>query len=172
MITSASTETAQTPLAPFSDATGTKFWTSELVRQTETFNYAYPETQKWAFSTAADYTSSVQQAVLGLYGGATNKVLGIQSLSAASEDISKTTNKKKAANGSTEGSAEGPVDEQVLPARDIEAAPQSHPVQAVLGKVKEVFASDSEKEDDSNRELDLESEIGKREFGLSPSNWR
>ena len=40
------------------------------VQQTETFNYAYPETQAWTFQSTADYQNSVANTVQQLYGSA------------------------------------------------------------------------------------------------------
>jgi len=72
-----STVTATTPLTPFADSTGTKYWTSEGARQTSTFNYAYPETQRWKFSSDAAYQSSVRNAVQQLYGGISNQFMAM-----------------------------------------------------------------------------------------------
>jgi tyrosinase len=68
VISSNGIETDTTPLAPFNDASGRKFYNSQVVRSTEAFNYAYPETQRWSFSSDNDYLESVQKAVDELYG--------------------------------------------------------------------------------------------------------
>lgn len=42
--------TKDTPLAPFNASeTENDYWTSELIRDTKTFGYVYPETQDWLF---------------------------------------------------------------------------------------------------------------------------
>jgi tyrosinase len=61
-------QTKDTPLAPFWDKTGTKFWTSVEVRDTLTFGYAYPETQKWRFPDQKAYQAEIRRAVTALYG--------------------------------------------------------------------------------------------------------
>ena len=61
-------QTKDTPLAPFWDKTGTKFWTSAEVRDTFTFGYAYPETQRWRFPDPKAYQAEVRRAVTALYG--------------------------------------------------------------------------------------------------------
>lgn len=66
-------ETAETPLTPFADTTGTKYWTSTGVKSTLTFNYAYPETQRWNFSSDSDYQNDILNRVQQLYGGLSNQ---------------------------------------------------------------------------------------------------
>lgn len=61
-------EDVNTQLKPFWDGSGTKFWNSIGVKETVTFNYAYPETQKWKFNNVADYQRSVKSTVAQLYG--------------------------------------------------------------------------------------------------------
>lgn len=61
-------EDVNTQLKPFWDGSGTKFWNSTGVKETITFNYAYPETQKWKFANVADYQRSVKSTVAQLYG--------------------------------------------------------------------------------------------------------
>jgi len=68
-----SVETADTPLTPFADSTGTKYWTSTGVKSTVTFNYAYPETQRWNFSSDSDYQNDIYNRVQQLYGGLSNQ---------------------------------------------------------------------------------------------------
>ena len=55
-------ETIKTPLAPFRGATGS-YWTSEEVKQTATFGYVYPETQKWNFETDREYRAAIVKAL-------------------------------------------------------------------------------------------------------------
>lgn len=61
-------EDINTPLKPFWDASGSEFWNSAGVKETTTFNYAYPETQKWKFASVADYQRNVRSTVAQLYG--------------------------------------------------------------------------------------------------------
>jgi tyrosinase len=164
VITSTTTETAQTPLAPFHDASGTKFWTSEQVQLTETFNYAYPETQKWTFGSDAEYSRSVQGAVQRLYGGATSDIFADQSLNlmATPANMPASGIKGKASNGSAVGSAQKPIPEPAQPAQAPEVHHTgSHPIRHILGKAKEIFTHGSGEESEQARGLDLEAEIGK-----------
>ncbi|KAH6650426.1 common central domain of tyrosinase-domain-containing protein [Chaetomium tenue] len=61
-------QTSDTPLAPFWDKTGTRFWTSGEVRDTHTFGYAYPETQRWRFPDQKSYQTNIRRTVVKLYG--------------------------------------------------------------------------------------------------------
>jgi len=61
-------ENAQSPLSPFWDDSGTKFWNSERVKTTKTFGYAYPETQSWNFPDQAAYQLFLRRAIARLYG--------------------------------------------------------------------------------------------------------
>ncbi|KAK4116618.1 Monophenol monooxygenase [Canariomyces notabilis] len=61
-------QTANTPLTPFWDASGTKFWTSAQIRDTTTFGYAYPETQQWRYPDYPTYQAAIRRAVTALYG--------------------------------------------------------------------------------------------------------
>ncbi len=68
-VTSGASQSKDTPLAPFWDKSGTKFWTSAQIKDTAaTFGYAYPETQSWKFSTVAEYQADIRQTVGALYG--------------------------------------------------------------------------------------------------------
>ncbi|KAH8880045.1 tyrosinase-domain-containing protein [Thozetella sp. PMI_491] len=62
-------QTADSPLVPFWDQTGSSFWTSNQVKDSSIFGYAYPETQKWKYANTDDYQTSIRQAVVRLYGG-------------------------------------------------------------------------------------------------------
>lgn len=62
------TQTRDTPLAPFWNKTGTRFWTSGEVKDTHTFGYAYPETQKWRFPDQKSYQTNIRHTVVKLYG--------------------------------------------------------------------------------------------------------
>lgn len=62
------TESITTGLTPFWESSNS-FWTSEGVRKTGTFGYAYPETQSWKFSTPQQYNSNIRATIRQLYGG-------------------------------------------------------------------------------------------------------
>jgi len=57
-----------TALSPFWDKSASRFWTSAQIKDSATFGYAYPETQKWQFSSTAAYQSALRQSVMSLYG--------------------------------------------------------------------------------------------------------
>ena len=59
-------ETIKTPLAPFR-RTMEEYWTSEDVRQTSIFGYAYPETQAWNFRTEKEYRAAIVKALQDPY---------------------------------------------------------------------------------------------------------
>lgn len=61
-------QTADTPLAPFWDKSGGKFWTSAEIKDTTTFGYAYPETQQWQYPDYPTYQAAIRRAVTALYG--------------------------------------------------------------------------------------------------------
>lgn len=157
VIAANSTETATTPLAPFYDASGSKFWNSEGVRSTETFNYAYPETQRWAFGSDSDYANSVQASVQRLYGGVSNQFMGDQGFSLMARSNAQPVTPP---NDGTRGPAS--VQKPIAEHQDQAAAPHTgfHPFRDVIGKVKDVLNGDSHN-GDTIRGLDLESEIGK-----------
>ena len=60
------TEGLQTDLTPFND-TETSYWKPDQVRTTNTFGYAYPETQNWKFSDPNAYAANIKQQLLKLY---------------------------------------------------------------------------------------------------------
>ncbi|EMR83072.1 putative tyrosinase precursor protein [Botrytis cinerea BcDW1] len=94
-IQSGSQETSTTPLTPFNNATGKTYWTSEGVRSTATFNYAYPETQQWKYSTAQQYQTSVLVAVQTLYGATSNQfmqLMGVQTAAAPEQSSTQAEN--------------------------------------------------------------------------------
>lgn len=62
-------EDANSQLKPFWDASGTKFWNSTRVKETTPFGYAYPETQKWNYSTTQAYQAALRSTVTSEYGG-------------------------------------------------------------------------------------------------------
>ncbi|KAK3938775.1 hypothetical protein QBC46DRAFT_389579 [Diplogelasinospora grovesii] len=61
-------QTQDSPLTPFWDKSGKTFWTSAQVKDSATFGYAYPETQKWKFGTTDAYQTAIRQSVATLYG--------------------------------------------------------------------------------------------------------
>ncbi|SLM36604.1 Uncharacterised domain, di-copper centre [Lasallia pustulata] len=63
-----SSETEATDLTPFYEDPNS-FWDSDGVKATETFGYAYPETQSWNFDSINDYQASVSAAINRLYRG-------------------------------------------------------------------------------------------------------
>ncbi|KAJ8061925.1 hypothetical protein OCU04_009712 [Sclerotinia nivalis] len=84
-IESGAQETSTTALTPFNNTTGKTYWTSDGVRSTATFNYAYPETQQWKFLTVQQYQNSVLAAVQKLYGATSNQfmqLMGVQTAAA------------------------------------------------------------------------------------------
>lgn len=161
VIQAGSVETSTTPLAPFVDASGTNYWTSEGVRQTETFNYAYPETQRWAFTSDSDYQNSVANAVQQLYGGLSNQFTGADALnlmaaplpSAAAAPVIKeqveTAHSNNATNEAASGSAQKPV---------ADTNSGFHPFHNLAERVKDSFSGHHQAERGG---LDLEKEIGK-----------
>ena len=62
-------ENKETPLTPFHRTAQGDFWKSVDVVSTETFQYAYPETQQWAFPDPPTYQASVRTAIKDLYSG-------------------------------------------------------------------------------------------------------
>jgi tyrosinase len=67
--TAGQSQTKDTPLAPFWDKSGTKFWTSAQIKDTTAFGYAYPETQKWRFAgDTGAYQAEIRRSVTALYG--------------------------------------------------------------------------------------------------------
>lgn len=63
-----SSETDSTDLTPFY-VDSNSFWDSEGVKETETFGYAYPETQSWNYETVDKYKASINAAINQLYRG-------------------------------------------------------------------------------------------------------
>lgn len=165
VITASSIENDTTPLAPFNDATGQTYWTSDGVRKTQTFNYAYPETQRWAFSSDADYTNSVQNAVNQLYGGVANQLAGDQGFNnfvamPASTPAAPVIMQKES-NGSAHEVTNG-AQKPIAAASTAQTQKSGfHPIRSILGKTKNALSGDSNSGGDGTRELDLEAEIGK-----------
>jgi tyrosinase len=166
VITASSIETATTPLAPFNDATGKTYWNSERVRSTETFNYAYPETQRWAFSSDSDYMNSVQNAVNQLYGAVPSQFAGDQGFGdnfvamPASVPAAPAT-KERAGNGSAHEAASSSAQKPIAAPAPEAHKSGFHPFRDMLGKAKHALSDDSETGGDGTRGLDLEAEIGK-----------
>ena len=171
VITASTIETDTTPLAPFNDATGNNYWTSDAVRSTETFNYAYPETQRWAFSSDSDYANSVQNAVNQLYGAVTNQFAGDQGfnnfVAMPASTPAPPAIEEKVHNGSANGAGSQAAQKPI--AAPAPEAHQSHPIRDMIGKVKESLTGHSSS-GEATRGLDLEAEIGKPDNGNnSPS---
>jgi len=57
-------ETNHTPLAPFRKNQH-DYWTSDAIKRTATFGYAYPETQRWKFANEEDYQSAILDSLKG-----------------------------------------------------------------------------------------------------------
>ncbi|KAK3335847.1 tyrosinase precursor [Cercophora scortea] len=55
-------------LTPFWDKSGTKFWTSDQIKDGTIFGSAYPETQKWKYNSTEEYQAALRQNVTALYG--------------------------------------------------------------------------------------------------------
>lgn len=174
VITASSIETDTTPLAPFNDATGQAYWNSDRVRSTETFNYAYPETQRWAFSSDSDYMNSVQNAVNQLYGAVPSQFAGDQGFGdnfmaiPASIPAGPVTKEKaggSSAHEATSGSAQKPI---AAPAPEAHKS-GFHPFHDILDKAKHAFSGGSESGGDGTRGLDLEAEIGKDSGPTQPA---
>jgi tyrosinase len=69
------TEDVDSDLTPFWSDPST-FYSSATAKGTNSFGYAYPETQSWKFSDTASYQQSVRRAISKLYG-ATVPVSGV-----------------------------------------------------------------------------------------------
>jgi tyrosinase len=160
-----SVETATTPLAPFTDASG-QTWNSLQVQQTETFNYAYPETQKWAFQSTADYQNSILNTIQTLYGSVSNQFtdtssdgaenfiatsVPVPAVQAKAENVPLVTAQKPI---TQESVASGPA------ATPHEQHLKSHPIRGFLHKM-EAKLTGEHPTDQTDRGLDLEAEIGK-----------
>jgi tyrosinase len=76
------------PLTPFYKDTFGNFWTSDEVRSTETFGYAYPET---ANTGTTNVTSQVITAINNLYGPATTQSNKLRSRGSESNVTSSTS---------------------------------------------------------------------------------
>ncbi|KAH8653928.1 tyrosinase precursor [Tricladium varicosporioides] len=170
VITRNTAVTATTPLAPFADASGTKYWTSEGARQTTTFNYAYPETRRWAFKTDEAYRASVQGTVQQLYGGLAMDFAQAQGLNLATLSASlpeATSIKAKVENSPTVKPAEqspAPAAASSTPAASTAAAPHhggSHMLSNIVSHIKDAIPGHHKENTDGARGLDLEAEIGK-----------
>lgn len=67
-VRSGTLEDARTPLNPFWDRSGNRFWTSEEVKSSKVFGYAYPETQSWAFEGREAYQREIRRTIARIYG--------------------------------------------------------------------------------------------------------
>ncbi|KAH8586174.1 hypothetical protein B0O99DRAFT_656959 [Bisporella sp. PMI_857] len=70
--------TNSTPLTPFYDSTGQKYWTSDGVWDTTALGYAYPETQSWSFENYDEYVTDIRTKIQQLYGGSIRDLLAAQ----------------------------------------------------------------------------------------------
>ncbi|KAI9651402.1 hypothetical protein NHQ30_001444 [Ciborinia camelliae] len=155
-IQSGTKETSTTPLTPFNDSTGSTYWTSEGVRSTATFNYAYPETQQWKYPTLKDYQTSVLAAVQTLYGATSNQfmqLMGVQT--AAVPPQIPTQSKQVVADGSN--NAQKPIGNSDA------SSSGSH---NFLSNLLHHNSSKSNSADTARGGEDFESEIGKRKFDV------
>jgi tyrosinase len=170
-----SVETSSTPLTPFVDASGNTYWTSEGVRRTETFNYAYPETRRWAFTSESDYESNVADTVQQLYGGLSNQFSGEEAFNLMSvrptdaatapaiKEKVETSHSASISNGSATGHANGAASGSAQkPIADTSTG--FHPFHNIAERVKgAVSGQDPKPEHQAERGgLDFEKEIGKR----------
>jgi tyrosinase len=55
-------------MKPFYDASATRFWNPAGVQYTKPFGYAYPETQRWLYSSDQAYQTAVRSQVTTQYG--------------------------------------------------------------------------------------------------------
>ena len=173
-----SVETSSTPLTPFVDASGSNYWTAETVRQTENFNYAYPETQRWAFTSDSDYQNAVANAVQQLYGGLSDQFSGEEAVNlmsvrpsaAAVTPVNKENGEITHSNGSahihTNGAASVPAQKPVADEHS-----GFHPFHNLAERIKGAVQSHSHPDQAEKGGLDLEKEIGKRMLPL-PNTFR
>jgi len=185
-----------TPLPPFNDASGRRYWTSSTARGTEAFNYAYPETQRWRFRSNSDYVDSVEETVFQLYGGISRifrrggSTARVASSSNTASTLSATVaeaaqpivqavapaQKPLAENTKSQTSTSAPSTVSSKPAvtstqSKVPAKEESHGFLSDLGhSVKKLILGDGEDDvkDGTRGDLDFESEIGKRKFQLIP----
>lgn len=69
-----------TELTPFVDKSGTS-WTPATVASTQTFNYAYPETQRWKFKDDSSYLQNIRTTIQTLYGKTSDTIAANPSVS-------------------------------------------------------------------------------------------
>ncbi len=162
-----SVETSSTPLTPFVDASGSNYWTAETVRQTETFNYAYPETQRWAFGSDSDYQNGVADAVQQLYGGLSNQFSGEEAVNLMSVRPSAAAvtpvNQETGEIIHTNGSGHLHTNEAAsVPAQKPVADEGFHPFHHLAERIKDAVHNHGHPDQAERGALDLEKEIGKR----------
>ncbi|KUJ21549.1 Di-copper centre-containing protein [Mollisia scopiformis] len=63
-----------TELSPFTDGSGKTYWTPNTVVSTETFNYSYPEIQKWLFQNDTQYQQNIRNCIQNLYGATADSI--------------------------------------------------------------------------------------------------
>jgi len=147
---------------PFVDATGRSYWTSQNIRSTQTFNYAYPETQSWQFASPSQYEDSVAQAVQNLYGGLSSQFGGFNTMATPSAPGAQKVVREVAA----PAPAPAPATSSTAPATTAPATEHHgfHPLHDLANKMKDVLHHGQKAPDTTARALDLEAEIGKRKL--------
>ncbi|KAK6580768.1 hypothetical protein PZA11_007004 [Diplocarpon coronariae] len=161
-----SIETETTPLAPFADASGIKYWNSLGVRQTQTFNYAYPETQRWKFASDLEYQNSILDTVQHLYGDLSRQFVaatkGENDVKSNSTAVNVATNLATSpetiiAERDIEESSAGAQNTAATksPASGVESSAGFHPLQKVTATVnklkQEISSNDSKPKISPNR---------------------
>ncbi|KAE8445423.1 hypothetical protein EG329_013436 [Mollisiaceae sp. DMI_Dod_QoI] len=150
-----SDENTTTGLAPFNDKSGQNYWTSAAVTSTETFNYAYPETQRWLFQSNSDYQNSIQNTIQQLYGGVTNNFTDNSNNFTAQSTA--TTAPAIQAKADTEN--QKPVSD-VVPAPAVKEDSGFQSIGGLVHRIHEVFHQEnSPPKTDTDRRLDLEAEV-------------
>lgn len=156
-----------TPLPPFNDASGQNYWTSNTVRTTEVFSYAYPETQRWRYRLYADYVNNLQATIDQLYGGVSRifRRTGLSGRGEGLRDSERSASRSipEATDGELAGEQKT-LAENVTPHKTASNDKQeSHGLLADIGhSVKKLILGDDDKAEDSTRGgEDFETEIGK-----------
>lgn len=147
-----SVETANTPLAPFADASGVKYYNSLQVQQTEAFNYAYPETKRWAFASDSAYQDNIISTVQQLYGGISSQVADTTGNNFVATSVPVPAAK---AENVPVAAAQKPI-----AAAESEQPLKSHPIRSFIHNMGDKLTG-HHAADQTARGLDLEAEIGK-----------
>ncbi|KUJ14577.1 tyrosinase precursor [Mollisia scopiformis] len=159
VIPSGSDENTTTGLAPFNDPSGQNYWTSAEVVSTQTFGYAYPETQRWLFQNDSDYQNSIQNTIQQLYGGVSNSFANGNNFVVQSAPAAVATAPIVQA---TQVENQKPISD-AAPAPAAKQESGFHPIKGLVHHVQEIFHHDESPpaDTDNARGLDLEAEIGK-----------